>query len=319
VAAAEIAAPAALIADPTRAAAKDVSVGALAADAVRCLRLAGSEQPRLDAELLLGHVLGLERTAIIAHPERPVDPGRRIEFDRSVARREAGEPVAYIRGFKEFHGLELEVDRRVLIPRPETERLVELAIGITQERLRSGGAAPAQIVDVGTGSGAIVIAVADALRRAGLLDRVRMLATDASADALSVAAANLLRHELVDPVRLVEADLLPESLPPADLLLANLPYIPSGVVPGLPLAASFEPRSALDGGPDGLAIIRRLLDRLPSALAPGGTALLEIGGDQGATVAGELGRLPSGWSGRIEMDLAGLPRVVIVRRPGEPA
>lgn len=290
------------------------TVAELLRSGVERLRAAGSESPRIDSELLLAQALGVDRTAVLAHPEAPVGDGQRAAFDADLARRASGEPVAYIRGFKEFFGIALAVDRRALIPRPETELLVELAERATMLRLvatpRPPGAAPLRIVDVGTGSGAVAIALAVALRRRHSLAEVEIVATDASPDALDLARENAVGHGVADRVRFVEADLLPPlvSLPFA-LVLANLPYVASADVAKLPIAASFEPRLALDGGPDGLDVIRRLVRRLPEVLAAGGTALLEIGADQGTAIAGIAAYLLPGWPCSVECDLAGLPRV----------
>jgi release factor glutamine methyltransferase len=221
--------------------------------------------------------------------------------------------VAYIRGIKEFRGLTLHVDARALIPRPETELLVQLAERELVERLARAGATTQRVADVGTGSGAIPIALAAALRERGLLDRVEILATELSADAVAVARENVRAHRLVGRIRLAQADLLPAAEPPMDVILANLPYIPSGAFPDLPIAVTFEPRQALDGGPDGLTVIRRLLARLPEALRPGGTAILEIGADQGDLLLLAVQGLVPGATVRIERDLSGLPRAAVVR------
>ena len=289
------------------------------------LRASGAERPRLDVELLLGHATGLSRTSIVAHPEAPLPMAALATFRAGLARRERGEPVAYIRGVKEFYGLIFRADRRALIPRPETELLVELAGGLVAQRLEGpdgpdgpdGPEGPAQLrlVDVGTGSGAIPVALAALLRRRGWLDRVEILATDQSPEALELAADNLRAHDLAARIRLAEADLLPSGEPPFDLVLANLPYIPTGDIANLPVAASFEPRSALDGGRDGLAVIRRLLARLPGVLAGNGVALLEIGGDQETALHLAVAELLPRWRSRVERDLAGLPRVAVVERP----
>jgi release factor glutamine methyltransferase len=296
------------------------TIGDLMAAGIAGLLATGAERPRLDAELLLGWAGGLERTTIVAHPERRVEPGAVARWEAAIKRRELGEPVAYIRGAREFFGLAFRVDARALIPRPETERLVELALTAAEERLAaSSGAAdrePLRIVDVGTGTGAVAVAVAKTLRDRGLLDRVAFVATDVSAEALALALINLEAHGLEADVRLVEADLLPAGDPPFDLVLANLPYIPSGDLAGLPVSASFEPAAALDGGSDGLAIIRRLIGRLPEAIRPGGAALLEIGADQAEDVGRAIEAVLAGWSWRVEPDLAGLPRVAVIDRPG---
>jgi release factor glutamine methyltransferase len=282
------------------------------------LRASGSESARLDAELLLGRAIGAERTAVIAHPETPVGADAAIAFEAALVRREAGEPVAYIRGVKEFHGLAFEVDRRALIPRPETELLVSEAEREVAWRLtsapRPAGTPGLRVVDIGTGSGAVAIALASLLRARRMLPEVTILAVDCSADALALARENAVGHAVADTVEFVEADLLPVTERPFDLILANLPYIPSGEVDRLPVAASFEPRPALDGGPDGLTVIRRLVEALPSVLLPGGSALLEIGFDQGPAVEAVVAGLPGQWSCRIQLDLSGTPRLAHVER-----
>jgi release factor glutamine methyltransferase len=299
------------------------TVAELLLEGVARLRDAGSETARLDAELLLGHVAGLERTALLAHPDAPVPDGAVERYRAALVRREGGEPVAYIRGLKEFRGLAFGADARALIPRPETERLVELAEAEVVDRLASAprplGSPPIEIVDVGTGSGAVIVALAVALRRRGMLAEVRLLATDVSREAIGLARENAVAQAVADRIDFAAADLLPGGTGPWDLIVANLPYVRSDALPGLPRAASFEPRVALDGGPDGLAVIGRLLDRLPGALSEDGVALIEIGGDQGASIGTEVrARLP-GWSWSLELDLARLPRVARVERRARPA
>jgi release factor glutamine methyltransferase len=284
------------------------------------LRAAGSESPRLDAELLLGHAIGTDRTVVAAHPEASVSLDGADRFEADLARRETGEPVAYIRGFKEFYGLAFSTDPRALIPRPETERLVELAEREVVRRLtaapRPAGARPIRIVDVGTGCGAVAVALAVALRRRRIVDEIEVLGTDESSDALDLARENAVGHSVGDRVRFVEADLLsPVIVDPFDIALANLPYVRSDVVPTLPIAASFEPVLALDGGPDGLAVIRRLLARLPDALTANGVALLEIGADQGDGIVRAVDDALPGWRTTVELDLAGHPRVARIERP----
>ena len=288
------------------------------------LREAGSPSPRLDAELLLAHAVGTDRTAILAHPDAPLGEGPRQKFEASLERRETGEPVAYIRGVKEFYGVAFIADARALIPRPETERLVELALARIVEALtsapRPAGSAPVRVLDVGTGSGAIPVALAVVLRRRGFGDAIRFVATDRSEAAVSLAVENAVGHGVADQVEFQTADLVPAELdnPGFDLVLANLPYIPTDAVPRLPVAARFEPAEALDGGPDGLSSIRRLLERLPEALAPAGVALLEIGSDEADAVRDAVRALLPGWGVTVHDDLAGDPRVVELRPP-EPA
>jgi release factor glutamine methyltransferase len=226
--------------------------------------------------------------------------------------------VAYIRGLKEFYGLAFAVDSRALIPRPETERLVELGVAEIVARLAAGprslDAPRLEVVDIGTGSGAVAVAVAVTLRRLGMLEHVRLLATDISPDAIALARENAVAHAVGDQIDMTVSDLLPSGLGGFDVILANLPYVRTAAIPTLGRATAFEPRLALDGGADGLAVIGRLLDWLPSELAPGGVALLEIGGDQGADIVAEVERRLPGWSCGVELDLAGLPRVARVER-----
>ena len=307
------------------------TIGELLAAAVDRLRASGSESARLDAELLIAHALGVERTTVLAHPEGAVGPEAAARLADHLSRRAAGEPVAYIRGLKEFHGAAFAVDARALIPRPETELLVDLALGAIGDRLarapRPPGTPPLAVADVGTGSGAIAVALATALRRRGMLGEVEIIASDASDEAADLARENAVAQGVGDRVAVATADLLP---PPGrraglltvparfDVVCANLPYIPSAVVPQLPVAVSFEPPMALDGGPDGLDVIRRLLAVLPERVAAAGVALLEIGDDQGPALrAAAAERLP-GWEVRVEPDLANRPRVAVLDAPREP-
>jgi len=295
------------------------TVGVLLREGAEALSASGSESPRLDAELLLGHAIGADRTAVLAHPDAPVGADAEATFRADLDRRVTGEPVAYIRGIKEFYGLAFTVDRRALIPRPETERLVELAQTEVMHRLASGarrfGSPPIRIVDVGTGSGAIAIALVVALRRHRADGEVTVLAIDVSPDALDLARENAVGHAAADRLGFLVADLLPPVVvDPYDLVLANLPYVRRDVVPGLPIAASFEPVIALDGGEDGLEVIGRLLARLPEALTEGGVALLEIGADQGDSIVTLVAATLPGWSCVVERDLAGLPRVARIVR-----
>ena len=294
-------------------------LGSRVDEAAARLRASGSESPRLDAEILAAHTLGIDRTGVLAHPETCLSSAEGALLEESVARRAAGEPVAYIRGLKEFYGLAFAVDRRVLIPRPETELLVDLALGLIVERLtlapRPEGSAPLRVADVGTGSGAVAVALAVALRRRGMLPSVDILATDVSADALAVALENAVAHAVADRVRIREADLLPSEELPFDLVAANLPYVASAEMPSLPIAARFEPALALDGGADGLDPLRALVLRLPAALAPSGTALLEIGADREAGARAAAAASLPGWRGEVHPDLVGLPRILEVGRP----
>jgi release factor glutamine methyltransferase len=302
------------------------TVGVLLRDATDALRVSGSESARLDAELLLGHVVRADRTSLLAAPEAPVGPDHVERFLELVERRKAGEPVAYIRGLKEFYGLVMTVDPRALIPRPETELLVELGLErirrLLTERPRPVGAPPLLVWDIATGSGAVCVALAVSARRHSYDRDIRFRATDLSADALALATENAVAHGVADAIDFGVADLADlatlANAPDAgqvDLILANLPYVPSAVVPTLPVAASFEPAMALDGGADGLDLVRRLLGQLDAALVLGGVVLLEIGSGQAAAVRDEASRVLLDWEITIHEDLAGIDRVVELSRP----
>jgi release factor glutamine methyltransferase len=300
-----------------------VTVAFLLHAGIERLRMAGSDSPRLDAELLLGHALRVDRTALIAHSDAPVGADAAAAYEASLVRRIAGEPVAYIRGFKEFHGLALSTDPRALIPRPETELLVDLLIAAIMDRLisapRPPGTQALRVIDVGTGAGTIAIALAVGLRKRRIESDVSLIATDISPDALQLARENAVGHGVADRIQFELGDLLPWDATLFEIVAANLPYIPSAAIAGLPVAASFEPLMALDGGPDGLDLVRRLLEQLARVLRPGGTAFVEIGADQGAAVRAATAELLPGWQATIVPDMAGLDRVARIERiaPGD--
>ncbi len=261
------------------------------AGATGVLEEAGCETPRLDAELLLAEVLEVGRARLVLDAELPLDVPAAKRFTALVSRRAAREPVAYILARKEFRHLTLAVDPRVLIPRPETELLVEVGLGLP---------AGARVVDVGTGSGAVALALKD--ERPDL----SLTATDVSDAALAVARANAERLGL--DVSFVRADLLEGVKGPFDAVLANLPYVETGAELA-PEIARHEPASALDGGADGLDVIRRLVTMLEGIPV----AALEIGADQAVSVRGLLERAGFG-SVAVLRDLAGHERVVLARR-----
>ncbi len=263
----------------------------------------GITEPRLNAELLLGHRTGRSRVDLYAYPERPICPEARRAFIRDVQRRSQHEPLQYITGFKGFRYLELAVDGRVFIPRPETEVLVERALALLMEK---GGSPTA--VDVGTGSGCI------ALSLAGEYPSAVVHATDVDPDALEVARSNAVRLGLAGSVRFHLGDGL-DALPSAiqgrvDLLVSNPPYIREDEFPTLPPEVrDHEPRRALVAGPSGMEMHLRLLKEAPAWLAPGGWLLMEGGCDQ----VEELARLAAdaGYvSVEVHPDLNGLPRMV---------
>lgn len=256
----------------------------------------------LDADVLLAHVLGVGKEALYAHPERELSAAEGRRFHELVERRGRGEPVAYLRGFKEFYGLRFQVDPRVLIPRPETEVLVDAA----REHIAGR---PLVIVDVGTGSGAIAVAIA------ALEHRVRVIGTDSSRDALLVAEANALANGVADHVEFRHGDLLAPITERVDLVCANLPYLRDDTVKewvGERSSLAFEPREAVVAGADGLGLIRRCVADLSRVLAPGGTALFECDPPQIAAVTEMLERVDL--RTRTVRDLTGAERLVVAER-----
>ncbi len=259
---------------------------------------AGNPSPRLDAQVLLAHVLDCDRVSLYTNFDKPLKEEELRQYRELIRRRLAGEPTAYLIGEKEFWSLAFTVDERVLIPRPDTELLVEVAL----ELARARGASP-RIAEIATGSGAVAIALAKELPDA------TVVATDLSAGALAVATANVERHGVGDRVELREGDLLaPLAGERFDVLVANLPYVPTGDLPTLSAEVRCEPRGALDGGPDGLDLLRRLCAGAAAHLAPGGAIALEHGFDQGPGVRALLASLAGATT---RTDLAGQPRVTL--------
>lgn len=265
---------------------------------------------RRDAELLLAHVTGRERTYILAHPETHLNAEEQQRFDSLLARRLAGEPLQYLLGVQEFYGLELRVTPAVLIPRPETEHLVE-AVELWATRFHDERVL--QIVDVGTGSGAIAIAVATHLAGCAVT------ATDISAAALAVAQENAERHECADRIRFLHGDLLTplaEQLASGfrfDAVVSNPPYIPSGDAATMQReVVQHEPHTALFAGGDGLEVYRRLIPSAHAALKPEGLLAMEFGYGQRDALA----ELLAAWNHvRFIDDYQGIPRVALAERP----
>jgi release factor glutamine methyltransferase len=261
--------------------------------AVIALGAAGVDTPRLDAELLLAAAMGVDRAVIVSDPGRGIEPDAARRFMDFAARRRAREPVAYILGGKGFRSIELAVDARVLIPRPETEHLVEAVLDLPRG---------ARVCDVGTGSGAIALAL-----KAERPD-LDVVATDASAEALDVARANAARLGL--DVAFHAGDLLAGVPGPLDAIVSNPPYVEDGAELA-PEIVRFEPALALRAGPDGLDLIRRLV---PEAGATSASVVaLEIGAGQSPAVTALMGESGFGSVGVVR-DLAGIERVLVGRR-----
>ena len=252
----------------------------------------------LEAQVLLAHALGRSRAWLLAHPETVLEPDVLFSLENQLAQLLAGVPLPYLTGQQEFFGLRFEVTPEVLIPRPETELLVETALAWLQAHPQARRAA-----DIGTGSGCIAVCLA------AHTPDLCIFGVDCSRAALRVASRNLEHHGLAERTPLLQGHLTTALSGPLDLLCANLPYIPTGKLGDLPVARH-EPRLALDGGPDGLRLVENLLVDAPRLLAPGGLVLLEIEAGQGRTAA-QLARrcFPRG---RVEVrqDLAGLDRLV---------
>ena len=268
----------------------------------------GLDSPRLTAELLLSHALGCRRIDLYARFDETVDEAGRARFRDLVRRRDARVPVAYLTGTAHFLTLEVQVDERVMAPRPETETLVTAFA----DRVAAAGT----VADVGTGSG--VIAIALARRHADL----RVAAIDVSADALAVARENVARYGLADRVTLIEGDLLAPLMDGASereiaAVVANPPYVSEAdLAAAEPEVREHEPRIALDGGPDGLRVIRRLIEQAPRALAGGGWLLMEIGAGQADAVQNHLEQ-QGAWQGIARVrDYGGHERVIVARLRG---
>ena len=271
------------------------------------LRPAGVPEARREAGSLLAHVLGRDRSFILSHAEDAISEEHAEQFRQGIERRAQGEPLQYLTGHQEFFGLDFEVTRDVLIPRPETELLIETSL-----KLFAGSASPF-ICDVGTGSGCIAITLL------AELPQTRAIAIDISPGALAVAQRNATRHLLTNRVEFVLSDCfaaLNRRELSFDLIVANPPYVEEGAMAGLQREVrDFEPRLALAAGPDGLAIIRRLLLEATAFLKTGGHFLFEIGFNQRAAVAQLID--PKVWKLMdIHKDLQGIPRTVALQKLG---
>ena len=263
---------------------------------------ASIEEARLEAELLVAHVMGTGRAHLLAEWQRPISPTALPLLAGLVERRLRREPLCYLVGWREFYGLRFAVRSGVLIPRPETETVVDAALQLAAERY---GNAPV-VADVGCGCGAITVALATHLPQA------QVYAIDSVRVALEVSEENFRRHGVEDRVTLLDGDLLDSLTEPVDIVVANLPYVRSGDFAAIQPEVLWEPREALDGGPDGLAVIRRMLDQIPGKVRPGGAILLECDPRQAELLVSEVEERFPGCSSRVIQDMAHLDRVVEV-------
>jgi len=306
---------------------RSASVGGALRSATEWLRASGSRSPRLDAELLLATALGVDRAELFRTPERVLTRIEERRFDGYLVRRQAREPVAYIRGRRAFRAIELEVTPAVLIPRPETETLVDVALealaavpaggdaaGGAPGDGPGGAAAPGLYeplaLDVGTGSGCIALALA------AENPFVHVVATDVSAAAVEVARRNAARLGLGGRLDIRRGDLLDDLLPRErfDLIVSNPPYIPEAEYRILEAnVRDYEPRLALHGGEDGLDVYRRLIPAAAGRLRPGGMLAVEVGAGQAAAVRALCAAAGAFAAAQERADMAGIPRVVFAR------
>jgi release factor glutamine methyltransferase len=277
--------------------------------ATALLESSSVESPRLDAECLLASLLGTDRLHLYAAAEERVSPPAFEAYRALLSRRRAREPLAYLTGTKEFWSLAFGVTPDVLIPRPETETLVETALA------RLSKFRGPVIADIGTGSGAIAVAVAKAVPHS------RLYATEVSSGALDVARANAARHGVSERITFLHGDLVEPLLRlglarHCDLMVSNPPYVATGELPGLPPEVCYEPLEALDGGPDGLDVHRRLISGASAVLKPGGWLALEMAPGQGPSLARLLHKQDLFDDIEVTTDLSGQERVIVARCTG---
>jgi release factor glutamine methyltransferase len=276
--------------------------------AIARLTAAQVGSPRMNAELLLMFTLGCDRAYLFAHPERKLTTEEQARYEETLKQRARGVPAQYITGHQEFWGMDFIVTPAVLIPRPETEHVIETVLHLAENnggRASSPGSFPC-IVDVGTGSGCIALALAKELPQA------EFHATDISSNALEVARLNAARHQLEKRIHFHQADLLWGLAPAFDFVVSNPPYVGESEADQVQLEVrKFEPRNAVFAGPTGMEVIERLIPQARAALKPGGWLVLEISG----TIADRVKRLLAEWNHlQITNDLQGIPRVASAKK-----
>jgi release factor glutamine methyltransferase len=290
-----------------------VQLKEILASAIARLTAAQVPSPRLNAELLLMFTLNCDRAYLFAHPERELTDDEQSRYDSALAERARGVPAQYITGHQEFWGMDLIVSPAVLIPRPETEHVIEAVLAsverapLRQAQGKLSPVEPLRLVDVGTGSGAIALALAKEFPHA------EIHATDISPAALEIARANAARLQVARRIQFHQADLLAGIDPPFDSVVSNPPYVGESEEDEVQLEVrKFEPRNAVFAGPTGLEVIARLIPQAYAILRPGGCLLMEISG----TIAGQTRHLLRDWDDvDIVSDLQSIPRVAIARKP----
>lgn len=267
--------------------------------------VAQSETASLDAQVLLSHIVDKPRAWVVAHPDERLTAEQFEHLQRVLERLKSGEPLPYILGHWEFYGMDFSVTPAVLIPRPETEILVEYALSWLANHPARRSAA-----DIGTGSGCIAVSLASCI------PDLRVIAIDISLPALLIARQNVTRYQLLDRILLAQIDLLKGMQPPPhrrfDLICANLPYIPQGTLSNLP-RLRWEPQTALGAGSTGSELIQRMLLDIPNVISPGGLLLLEIEASLGTTVQSQVQAILPGATVRVLPDLAGHDRLVVAQ------
>ena len=284
-----------------------MNVAALLREAADAMKGAEIPEPMFEAELLMAEALGMNRAGVLARLRDIPDDGAVDRFHKFAARRASREPLQYITGRQEFYGLAFNVATGVLVPRPETEIIVEEGIAFIKE---TGGRT---VADIGTGSGCIAVSLAAALPEA------EIYAVDSSDAALKIAAENAVHFGVAGRVRFLRGDLFGPVAQAGlagglDLIVSNPPYIPSGDIPGLQAEVGFEPLQALDGGQDGLDIVRELIRQAPEYLKPGGGLLIETGFGQASAVRDIVDALPGLEYIKYIQDFAGIERVLFARK-----
>ena len=278
------------------------SIGTALGEAARTLA-ANISEPRLDAGVLMSHVSGRDRAFLVAHPEATIAEHQLKQFEEFIARRAQGEPLQYITGHQEFFKLDFEVTPDVLIPRPETELIVEAALELVDTN------AEFAFADLGTGSGCLAVSILHERRK------TRSLAIDTSEQALRIAQRNAERHRVADRLRLVQSDLFEavSANETFDLIVSNPPYVSDDEMKTLQREVQREPRAALAGGSDGLILIRRLLLDAPGHLRPGGYLVFEFGINQDAVIRDLVDR--EVWKLiEIRNDLQQIPRTIVLQK-----